>query len=233
MYIPFSLAAECNSFFWYVLFPKTSQNVIFKEDGGLWVNCVFDISYCCFIRWSLKFAFLGNSSVWVYNAWNSRGKQLHSRIISLRGEDWSIKLVVCPFVLFLLAIALSVLLRYTDSDYPFGIFKLYFLLKCLFQVKWPVMYFYWSSCSKSSDQSCIFILVVSILHLSTSFLLDFGIIQSTVLYFLFYWYFPSVILRCPIIVRMGTPWLVRGRFLWTIRYSDFVDDILVLNNHFK
>ena len=34
------------------------------------------------------------------------------------------------FVLFLLAIALSVLLRYTDSDYPFGIFKLFINL-CL------------------------------------------------------------------------------------------------------
>jgi len=33
-------------------------------------------------------------------------------------------IVVCPFVLFLLAIVLSVL-RYTDSDYPFGIFKLF------------------------------------------------------------------------------------------------------------
>ena len=33
-------------------------------------------------------------------------------------------IIVCPFVLFLLAIALSVLLRYTDSDYPFGIFKI-------------------------------------------------------------------------------------------------------------
>ena len=31
----------------------------------------------------------------------------------------------CPFVLFLLAIVLSVLLRYTDSDYPFGIIKLF------------------------------------------------------------------------------------------------------------
>jgi hypothetical protein len=31
----------------------------------------------------------------------------------------------CPFVLFLLAIVLSVLLQYTDSDYPFGIFKLF------------------------------------------------------------------------------------------------------------
>jgi hypothetical protein len=36
-------------------------------------------------------------------------------------------IVVCPFVLFLLAIVLSVLLRYTDSDCPFGIFKLFFL----------------------------------------------------------------------------------------------------------
>jgi hypothetical protein len=34
-------------------------------------------------------------------------------------------IVVCPFVLFLLAIVLSVRLRYTDSDYPFGIFKLF------------------------------------------------------------------------------------------------------------
>ena len=31
--------------------------------------------------------------------------------------------VVRPFLLFLLAIVLSVLVRYTDSDYPFGIFK--------------------------------------------------------------------------------------------------------------
>jgi hypothetical protein len=34
-------------------------------------------------------------------------------------------MVVCPFVLFLLAIVLSVLLRYTNSDCPFGIFKLF------------------------------------------------------------------------------------------------------------
>ena len=40
---------------------------------------------------------------------------------------WSI--VVCPFVPFLLAIVLYVLLRYTDSDCPFGIFKLLFLFK--------------------------------------------------------------------------------------------------------
>ena len=33
-----------------------------------------------------------------------------------------LQIVICPFALFLLAIVLSVL-RYSDSDYPFGIFK--------------------------------------------------------------------------------------------------------------
>jgi len=38
----------------------------------------------------------------------------------------SFVLCVCLlFVLFLLAIVFSVLLRFTDSDYPFGIFKLF------------------------------------------------------------------------------------------------------------
>jgi hypothetical protein len=32
---------------------------------------------------------------------------------------------VCPFVLFLPAIVLAVLLQYTDSDFPFGVFKLF------------------------------------------------------------------------------------------------------------
>jgi hypothetical protein len=36
-------------------------------------------------------------------------------------------IVICPFVLFLLAIVLSVLLRCTNSDCPFGIFKLFLL----------------------------------------------------------------------------------------------------------
>jgi len=31
------------------------------------------------------------------------------------------------FVLFLLAIVLSILLQFTDSDYPFVIFKLFFI----------------------------------------------------------------------------------------------------------
>jgi hypothetical protein len=36
-----------------------------------------------------------------------------------------LSIVVCPSVLFILAIVWSVLLRYTDSDYTFGIFKLF------------------------------------------------------------------------------------------------------------
>ena len=36
-----------------------------------------------------------------------------------------LSIVVCPFVLFRLAIELSVLLRYTVSDCPFGIFKFF------------------------------------------------------------------------------------------------------------
>ena len=35
-----------------------------------------------------------------------------------------LQIAVCPFLLFLLAIVLSVLLRYTDSDYTFGIFEI-------------------------------------------------------------------------------------------------------------
>jgi hypothetical protein len=36
-----------------------------------------------------------------------------------------LSIVVCPFVLSPLTIVLSVLHRYTDSDYPFDIFKLF------------------------------------------------------------------------------------------------------------
>ena len=37
-------------------------------------------------------------------------------------------IVVCPFVLFLLAIVWSVLPRYTNYDYPFGIFNFFLLM---------------------------------------------------------------------------------------------------------
>ena len=42
-------------------------------------------------------------------------------------------ILVWPFVFFLLAIVLSVLFRFTDSDYPFGIFKLFLSIFCVFE----------------------------------------------------------------------------------------------------
>ena len=48
--------------------------------------------------------------------------------------------VTRSLVLFLLAIVLSVLLRYTDSDCPFGIFKLFFLCLCLGRDKFAYRY---------------------------------------------------------------------------------------------
>jgi hypothetical protein len=41
----------------------------------------------------------------------------------LVGIDLLFYVYVCTFVLFLLAIVLSFLLRFTDSDYPFAIFE--------------------------------------------------------------------------------------------------------------
>jgi hypothetical protein len=42
-----------------------------------------------------------------------------------------LRIVVCPFILFLLVIVLSILLLFTDSDYPFRIAKpfLYLLVR--------------------------------------------------------------------------------------------------------
>ena len=46
---------------------------------------------------------------------------------TFKSDVYVVYIVVCPVLLyFLLAIALSVLLRSTDFDYPFGIFKLFF-----------------------------------------------------------------------------------------------------------
>ena len=47
-----------------------------------------------------------------------------------RSLVWCVCFVVCPFVLFLLAIVLS-LLQFTDSDYAVGIFNLFFLLSII------------------------------------------------------------------------------------------------------
>ena len=59
------------------------------------------------------------------------GAPAFTPVFSAVGVTRSLVLCVCfvdlclSFVLFLLAIVLFVLLRYTVSDYPFGIFKLF------------------------------------------------------------------------------------------------------------
>ena len=50
-------------------------------------------------------------------------------LLDFKLDVYLLYIVVCPFVLFLLSIVLSVLLRYTDSDYPFGIYKLFYIEK--------------------------------------------------------------------------------------------------------
>ena len=46
--------------------------------------------------------------------------------------------LICCFVLFFLAIVLSILLRFTDSDYPFSIFKLFLKQFTLFIYRYAV-----------------------------------------------------------------------------------------------
>jgi len=45
-------------------------------------------------------------------------------LLDLLFYEYVFSIVVCPLVLFILTIVLSVLLRYTDSDNPFDIIKL-------------------------------------------------------------------------------------------------------------
>ena len=69
-------------------------------------------------------------------AYSSRASELKSGffqggfvLFDLQFYTLALYIVVYPFVLFLLSIALSVPRRYADSDYPVGIFKLFLQLK--------------------------------------------------------------------------------------------------------
>jgi len=50
-------------------------------------------------------------------------------------------IIVCPWPFFF-AIVLSLLIRFTDSDYPFGIFKLFLWGDCCGVLDCSVMFFY-------------------------------------------------------------------------------------------
>ena len=80
------------------------------------------------------------ANYWSRNCLPFRTTRVHPRflvgfmLLDLQFYVYVLQIVVCPFLLFLFAIVLSVLLRYTDSDYPFGIFKL-FLWKILMNLR--------------------------------------------------------------------------------------------------
>ena len=70
---------------------------------------------------------LDNTNIKVFKSWMT-SSNLHIISWKLDGSFFMVQYCTytkfCPFVLFLLAIVLSVL-RFTDSDYHFGIFKLF------------------------------------------------------------------------------------------------------------
>ena len=68
---------------------------------------------------------------WSKNCIHFRGSWVHPQVLvgfvllDHKLYVYVLEIVVCPFVLFPLVIVLSVL-RFTDSDYLFGMFKLFF-----------------------------------------------------------------------------------------------------------
>jgi hypothetical protein len=125
-------------------------------------------------------------------------------------------IVVFPFVLFLLAIVVSVLLRYTDSDWPFGIFKLFLHNNTL----WPPVFFslfflvflyYWVRVAPSLDEEVcrfsfvlLFAIILSVLRwsplISPNFLPVFWF--QTLLYDLNDCYLHNVSSISPIFITM-------------------------------
>ena len=60
-----------------------------------------------------------------YNSITYKNLQNENRYSYNLSQLCFMSLVVCPCVLYILAIVLSFLIQYTDYDYPFAIFKLF------------------------------------------------------------------------------------------------------------
>ena len=119
-------------------------------------------------------------------------KHLHDRIISLCFYVYALFIVVCPFVLFILPIVLSVLLRFTDSDYLFGIFKLFSLIGEVLSHKTsltPPLFIDVPVPSHEMKRSFICVLGVSMLPLDTILLFDLWIVPAV-------WYFTIWLVNC-------------------------------------
>ena len=102
------------------------SGICYQEDGLLATNLQNLVVLSCYLYAIVyPFNYSGCFDIF-FNIAQMLLRLLYIREISLLGNI-VIKIVVCPFVVFVLTIVLSVLLRYTDYDYPFGIFKLFLL----------------------------------------------------------------------------------------------------------
>jgi hypothetical protein len=109
------------------------QTIIYKHDTGDEFECSGRVNSSCSTSDTRRVNLVTNPVIS-----NERGKD--REVLTTSGTyPWSFVTQIlqvlhvcfvdrcfCPFLLFLLAIALSVLLRYMDYDCPFGIFKLFF-----------------------------------------------------------------------------------------------------------
>ena len=111
--------------------------------GRYWIICVTnDHGYAPFVVNTFRFFLRSWLIIGFVTRWTRRVPLVEMELLTLPEHLGSLpvfsgvrvtrSLVVyvcfvdhCPFALFLFAIALSVLLRYTDSDYPFGILRLF------------------------------------------------------------------------------------------------------------
>ena len=103
------------------------------------------------------------------------------------------QIVVCSFVLFLLAIVMSVLLRNTDSDCPFGIFKLFFI-----QIPHTndVRFVFTSSCVQKDARLITLFVVVCVQWFPTHIVLCFCFVLLRLVYPML-----LVSLDCPFLIR--------------------------------
>ena len=117
---------------------RKKSRTICSHESGIETRCSGGISISIFINDSCGECLISNYSnttdaiSWAGTAFPSGAPEFNPCFSGVRAT-WSLVLCVifCRslFVLFRLAIVLSALLRFTDVDYPFGIYKLFFKCK--------------------------------------------------------------------------------------------------------
>ena len=108
----------------YILTRKEKKTTLFLESIIICSN-IIEIKYHCWIISPVLQGFVAIILLVAHLTRLTRWVSLVEQELPTLPEHPSSPPVFCPFVLLPLAIVFSVLLRYTDSDCPFGIFKLY------------------------------------------------------------------------------------------------------------